>query len=140
MYIKILVLVNLMAFAFLASQPLFYLMAFSQAQKSLRATAYIELRKSLDKSIKPTLSFAYYFTMATMLLLLIASLQATNYLLLATTLISLAALITDIVLALKTNIPINNIISQWDADNYPRHWQLFRRKWFYFYHIGTKKT
>ena len=100
MYIKILVLVNLMAFAFLASQPLFYLMAFSQAQKSLRATAYIELRKSLDKSIKPTLSFAYYFTMATMLLLLIASLQATNYLLLATTLISLAALVTDIVLAL----------------------------------------
>ena len=135
MYIKILVLVNLMAFAFLASQPLFYLMAFSEAQKSLRATAYIELRKQLDRSIKPTLSFAYYFTMATLLLLLIASLQATNYLLLATTLISVAALVTDIVLALKTNIPINNIISQWDADNYPRHWQLFRRKWFYFYHM-----
>lgn len=135
MYIKILVLVNLMAFAFVASQPLFYLMAFSQAQKSLRATAYIELRKSLDRSIKPVLSLAYYFTMATMLLLLIASVQAANYLLLAATLIALAALVTDIVLALKTNIPINKIISQWDADEYPRHWQLFRRKWFYFYHM-----
>lgn len=135
MYVKILVLVNLMAFAFVASQPLFYLMAFSQTQKALRATAYIELRKQLDKSIKPILSLAYYFTMATMLLLLIAALQATDYLLLSAALIAIAALITDIVLALKTNIPINNIISQWDADDYPRHWQLFRKKWFYFYHM-----
>ena len=135
MYAKLLLLLNLMAFAFVASQPLFYMMAFSQTQKNLRATAYIELRKQLDKSIKPVLTFSYYVTTASVLALMVFALSSANYILIFTSLIALIALIVDMALAIKTNIPINNIIGQWDADDYPRHWQLFRRKWFYFYHM-----
>jgi uncharacterized membrane protein len=135
MFEKILLLANLMAFAFVASQPMFYLMALGQAQKNLRATAYIELRKQLDKSIKPILTVAYYFTTAMVLTLMVYSFLSAHYIMICTSIIALIAIVIDMALALKTNIPINNIINQWDADQYPRHWQLFRRKWFYFYHI-----
>lgn len=135
MYEKIILLLTLMAFALVASQPLFYLMALGPAQQGLRATAYIELRKGLDKTIKPVLQALYFITLLLTSLLAGLSLYTNHLLLLAAAIVALVALVVDIALALKTNIPINNIINQWDADNYPRHWQLFRKKWFHYYRI-----
>ena len=135
MYAKMLILLNLAAFAFVASQPLFYLLALGNAQKDLRASSYIELRQLLDKHLQIPLKLAYYIALAFVVLLAAASIANEMYFVFFTALIALAALIMDIVLALKTNIPINTIINNWDADNYPRHWQLIRRKWFYFFHI-----
>jgi len=135
MYTKILILLNLAAFAFVASQPLFYLLALSHTQKKLQAPTYIELRQLLDKALQIRLKVLYYVTIAFALSLAIMSLTQASYFVFATAIIAFAALIVDVVLALRTNIPINKIINQWDCNNYPRHWQLIRRKWFYFFQI-----
>lgn len=135
MYAKILVLINLAAFAFVACQPLFYLLALSNTQKHLNATAYIELRQLLDKNLQARLSIVYYISVALGIALMVFALVNSLYFVFVTSVIALAALVIDIVLAIKTNIPINKLINQWDAENYPRHWQLIRRKWFYFYHF-----
>ena len=135
MYEKVVLLATLVVFALLASQPLFYLMALGPAQKSLRATAYIELRKGLDKSIKPVLRVLYVAALLLCVVLISFSVYTHHLLLLAAAAVALLSLLIDIMLAVKTNIPINNIINEWDADNYPRHWQLFRKKWFHFYRI-----
>ncbi len=126
---------NLAVFALVASQPLFYWLAMSTAQKNLQATSYIELRQLLDKSLQLPLRIVYYTAIALAVALVIISGLQSLFFLLITTLIALAALIVDVVLAIKTNIPINKIINQWNGQQYPRHWQLIRRKWFYFYHI-----
>ena len=135
MYAKILILLNLAAFAFVASQPLFYLLALSHTQKKLSAASYIELRQLLDKALQVRLSALYYLTLTFALALVIFSLVNAAYFLFTTSFIALIALVIDVTMALKTNIPINKIINRWDCDNYPRHWQLLRRKWFYFFQI-----
>ena len=135
MYLKILILLNLVGFAFIVSQPLFYLLALSRSQKSLGATSYIELRKLLDKNLKIRLKLLYYGTLFTTVLLifLTASANATLHLIMAC--VALCALLTDIAIAVKRNVPINNLMNHWDTNAVPRHWQLIRRKWFYFYQI-----
>lgn len=135
MYLKVLLLLNLIGFAIIASQPLFYLLALADSQKKLRATAYIELRKLLDKNLRLKLRALYYSTFLSVVLLAIASFSTTAPLYFITACIALCALIADMAISLKRNVPINNLINKWDADAYPRHWQLIRRKWFYFYHI-----
>lgn len=135
MYLKFLIFLNLIGFALIASQPLFYLLALADSQKKLRATAYIELRKLLDKNLRTKLKALYYSTLFSAVLLTITTFSTAAPVHFITACIALCALIADVVISMKRNVPINNLISKWDADAYPRHWQLIRRKWFYFYHI-----
>ena len=135
MYAKILVLINLTGFAFVVSQSLFYLLALTNAQKNLEAPSYIELRKLLDKNLRITLKIVYYITLTTTLLLTVITFSTSLSLLFITSAIAMLALIIDVYLALKGDIPINTLINQWNTDNYPRHWHLIRRKWFYFFHM-----
>ena len=44
MMLNLLTLINLLGYAFVVSQPLFYLLAMADAQKRLQAPAYVELR------------------------------------------------------------------------------------------------
>jgi uncharacterized membrane protein len=135
MYLKILMLINLIGFACIASQPLFYLLALADSQKKLVAPSYIELRKLLDKNLRIPLQALYYGTLLSVALLMVFSFLSHAPLLFTSASIALLALIADVVISLKRNIPINNLINKWDPQAYPRHWQLIRRKWFYFYHI-----
>lgn len=140
MYIKILLLLNLIGFAFVVSQPFFYLLALSNAQKSLDAPSYIELRKQLDKNLQVTLRLVYYITLISALMLTLFTFSFTLSLLFISSLIALCALLTDIVLAFTGDIPLNNIINTWNATSYPRHWKLVRKKWFYFFHLRQLVT
>jgi hypothetical protein len=47
--------------------------------------------------------------------------------------ISLAALIADVILAIKGNIPLNKEINSWTFSNYPANWDEYRSKWFRIY-------
>jgi hypothetical protein len=135
MYLKLLLLLNLIGFAIIASQPLFYLLALSDSQKKLAAPAYIELRKLLDKNLKLKLKALYYTTLISIILLVIFSFSTVVPLLFISACIAFCTLVLDIAISMKRNVPINKIINNWEVDAYPMHWQLIRRKWFYFYHI-----
>jgi uncharacterized membrane protein len=56
-------------------------------------------------------------------------------LLFITSIIALAALLADALLAVKGNIPLNNYIDSWTTASYPENWQQYRSKWFSLYHI-----
>jgi uncharacterized membrane protein len=56
-------------------------------------------------------------------------------LLFITSVISLVALLADVVLALKGNIPLNKYINSWSSWDYPDNWQQYRAQWFNLYHI-----
>jgi hypothetical protein len=116
------------------SQPLFYLLALADAQKTLRPSAYIELRNLLDRKLQLNLRIVYYTTLFTNLLLILVSFITNSTVLLATSVVAAAALIADMVLLFRGDIPINKTIRNWTPENYPPDWKTYRNKWFFYYH------
>ncbi len=58
-----------------------------------------------------------------------------NGILFTSSVIALVALVIDIAIALKGNIPLNRTINTWSANRYPDNWQQVRSKWFSLYHV-----
>jgi hypothetical protein len=133
-YQKIIILLNLVSFAFVVSQPLFYILAMSEAQKTLRPASYIELRNLLDKKLQINLRFVYYATIFSNMLLVLMSWYSGSNLLLITSLIAMVSLIADMVLMFKGDIPVNKAIQNSTPENYPSDWKNYRSKGFFYYH------
>jgi len=131
---KITILLNLVSFAFVVSQPLFYILAMSEAQKSLRPSSYVELRNLLDKKLQVNLRIVYYTTIFSNLLLILVSMYVQSTVLLVTSIIAMGSLIADMILLFKGNIPVNKAIQTWTPENFPPDWKNYRNKWFFYYH------
>ena len=134
MFVKLVQLVDLLAYAFVASQAFFYLLAMSKAQKNLGPSSYTELRNLLDKNLQISLRIVYYSALGASLLWLVLSVMNLSLLHQVTSAIAMVALLVDMLFLFKGDIPINKIISGWTPDNYPADWESYRRKWFGFYH------
>jgi hypothetical protein len=134
MTLKIIQFLNLLAYGFVASQPMFYLLAMSRAQKNLRPSSYTELRNLLDNSLQISLRIVYYSTLLTSLVWFYYTLRYQSGFLLVSASIALAAFLTDMFFLFKGDMPINKIIQTWTPENYPPNWETYRRKWFYYYH------
>lgn len=124
------ILVNLLAYSLVVSQPLFYLVAMTSAQHALSAPAYIELRQSINSVMTRRISWIYLGALVMTLLLIVLSFLGREWLLLGTTVVSLLCLGADIVFMLRENLPINGVIDQWSPTNYPEDWETYRMKWF----------
>lgn len=135
MLIKITLFITLVCYAFVVGQSLFYVLAMSNATKKMQATAYIETRKLIDLELKQTLSLVYYISLASSVLLTAFAVVNPNGLLFICSIIAFVALLVDVLLALKGNIPLNNAINNWTTTNYPANWQQYRSRWFNIYHI-----
>ena len=75
----------------------------------------------LDKHLRVKLKVLYYATLLTAVLLTILTFSPAAPLRFITACIALCALIADLAISMKRNMPINNLINNWDADAYPRH-------------------
>lgn len=133
MEIKITLFITLLLYAVVISQSFFYLLAMSTASKNMEAATYIESRKLLDSRLSKTLAGAYYVTLLASIALTAFCVTNPSGLLFISSIISLTALVTDIVLTVKGNKPLNEIINSWTASNYPDNWHQYRSKWFAFY-------
>ena len=49
--------------------------------------------------------------------------------------IALVALVIDIAIAMKGNIPLNKTINSWTPAQYPNNWEQVRANWFSLYHV-----
>ncbi len=134
MITNIIQFVNLIAYALVTSQPLFYLLAMSKAQKSMSAPTYIETRNLLDKHLQVSLRIVYYCTLVTSSVFFLWSVKDPLTMRALCSGISLIAFLIDLRLLLSADIPINKIISGWTPQNYPADWENYRNKWFYYYH------
>jgi hypothetical protein len=128
-------LLDLIAYAFVASQPIFYLLAMSRTVKEMRAESFIELRNLLNRHLQTSLRVTYYFSLLISLVWCYLAIVSHSEILIISSLLALLALIVDITLLLRGDQPINKVISTWKADSYPPNWQDYRRKWFFHYHI-----
>ena len=135
MLIKITLFITLVTYAFIVGQSFFYILALSNATKKMQVTAYIETRKLIDAELQSKLSLVYYLALAASLLLTAFSVVNPNGILFISSVIALLALVIDIAVAMKGNIPLNKTINTWNASQYPDNWQQVRSKWFCIYHI-----
>ena len=115
-------LVNLLAYSFIASQSFSYIMAMTNVQKNMQPASYIELRKLLDKNYSVSYRIVFYIAIFTAVLLTLLCSMDPGCLLFISSAIGLVALLTEVLLAVKGNVPINKIINTWTADDYPANW------------------
>jgi phosphate starvation-inducible membrane PsiE len=130
MTIKVIFTIGLFAFAMIASQAFMYMLSLKQVQLNLGANSYIEIRKLIDISMRASFKYVIYAALVANVLLIIVSAKAPTSLVLISATIAFIALVAEIVLTLKGNLPINDIINTWSADNYPANWAALRDKWF----------
>jgi uncharacterized membrane protein len=127
---RIIFAITLLAYAIIASQAFMYIISLKQVQLSLGANAYTEIRKLTDISMRGSFKYVIYAALLANVLLVIATAKTPASLVFITATIALLALVAEILLTLKGNLPINDIINTWPADNVPANWTSFRDKWF----------
>ena len=135
MAIKITLFITLLMYAMVISQSFFYILAMSVTLKKMRAQTYIETRNLLTEHLQAPLQVVYYTTLAASVLLTAFCVVNPGGILFITSLIALVALLADVLLALKGNIPLNEFINSWTSQDYPYNWRQYRAKWFSLYHI-----
>jgi len=135
MEIKITLFITLLLYAFVISQSLFYILAMSNVLKNMQPATYIESRKLLDKNLRASLPAVYYSALIASIALTAFCVINPSGVLFICSVIALVALLADLVLTIKGNLPINETINSWSASDYPANWKEYRSKWFMIYNI-----
>ncbi len=129
MQTRIILLFTLIAYSIIVSQSYMYMIALKNVQTSMPANAYIEFRKLLDAGFRANFKFAVYAVLLANLILVAYTAKSPGSLLFITATIAFICLVTDVLLMMKGNMPINNLINTWSADDYPANWAMYRTKW-----------
>jgi hypothetical protein len=130
MILKIILLLTLLAYSIIVSQSFMYILSLKHVQLNLGAGSYTELRKLIDTSMRRNFKYVIYAALFTNLILIIVTFKNPGSLLFITAAIAFFALIADILLTIRGNLPVNDIINTWSPDNYPSNWTEYRTKWF----------
>lgn len=126
---KIILTFTLVAYAMIVSQAFMYLLSLKQVQLGLGAESYTELRKLIDISMRESFKYVIYAAFLSNVLLVVVNLKTPGSLMFITATIALLALIAEIVLTLKGNLPINDTINTWSAHQIPANWETVRDHW-----------
>ncbi len=135
MGIKLIYFITLLLYSAVISQSFFYILAMTRVSRSMQAQSYIEARQLLDKSLRSRLSLLYYVTLLAGILLVAFTVTNPHGFLFFSAVFALMALIADIILILKGNIPLNKTINSWSPSRYPENWSEYRAKWLVTYRI-----
>lgn len=133
MELKILIFLNLLVYSVIVSQSFMYMIALRNVQESMGAASYIELRKLLDRNFLKKFKPVVYSALLLGLALLSAAVFQSSGILLAGSSIAFAGLLTDVVLIIKGDMPINRIINSWTLETFPANWVEYRSKWLYWF-------
>lgn len=129
MIFKFIVLVTLLAHAMLVSQSFMYLISLKTVQLNLEAEPYVRLRKLIDASMRANFKYVIYSALGSNLLLVVFTAPNPDSLLFITAVFAFAALVSDVAIMMKGNLPINDVINSWTAENIPSDWSNYRAKW-----------
>ena len=129
MEIKITLFITFFLYAIVISQSFFYILGMSNATRNMQVNAYIQTRQLLDKNLRPSLTAVYYATLLASIALTAFCVTNPSGLLFICSVVALVALIADLGLTLKGNIPLNKIINSWTEKDYPADWNTYRSRW-----------
>ncbi|MGG9964192.1 hypothetical protein [Ferruginibacter sp. SUN106] len=129
MLFKIILLITILSYSAIVAQSFMYIIALKKVQYKMQAASYIELRKFLDAAFNATYKFAVYAALLSNIALLVVTGKNYFSIFFVTSCLAFGALIMDVLLALKGNMPINKQINTWAVDSYPEDWADYRAEW-----------
>ena len=106
---KIIFAITLLAYAMIASQAFMYILSLKHVQLNLGANSYTEIRKLIDISMRASFKYVIYAALLANVLLVILATKTPSSLVFITATIALFALVAEILLTLKGNLPINDV-------------------------------
>jgi hypothetical protein len=127
---RIIFTITLLAYAMIASQAFMYMLSLKQVQLNLGADSYTEMRKLTDASMRANFKYVIYAALLANLLLVMVTAKTPGSLVFITAIVALVALVAEILLTVKGNLPINDVINSWSAETLPANWESYREKWF----------
>jgi len=130
MSIKIVFSITLFAYAMIVSQAFMYLLSLKQVQLNLGSASYTEIRQLTDMSMRASFKYVIYAALLANLLLVFFTAKQPGSFAFITALIGLLALVAEILLTLKGNLPVNDVINSWTPGQVPANWESIRDKWF----------
>jgi len=130
---KILLLVTLLAYSMVVSQSFMYLISLKTVQLNLGADAYTQFRKLIDASMRANFKYVIYTALISTLLLVVLTARNPGSLLFLCAALAFVALVLDVAIMMKGNLPINDVINSWTSDNIPADWSSYRDKWLQLY-------
>lgn len=125
----IILLLTILSYSVIVAQSFMYMIALKKAQYKMKAASYIELRQLLDAGFKANYKYAVYAALLSNLALLVMISKHAASVFFVTSALAFCALIIDILLSVKGNVPINEAINTWSADKYPADWADYRTEW-----------
>ncbi|MVM31134.1 hypothetical protein GO755_13920 [Spirosoma sp. HMF4905] len=113
----------------IAGQAFFFLIGGTAGLKNVSASTFIEQRKAIDLVIGPYLKVIYLISVlvSTVVLILLRQQVGSFSFLLSTGILVL--ILIDLTIALKGNIPLNQLIQSWSLTDYPANWATIRDQW-----------
>lgn len=130
MTVKFIFTITLLAYAMIVSQAFMYILSLKQMQLNMGADTYTEVRQLIDLSMRASFKYVIYAALLANVLLVITTAKTPGSLVFISATIALLALIAEVILTLKGNLPLNDIINTWSANNIPANWETIRQKWF----------
>ena len=101
---KIILSITLLTYAMIASQAFMYILSLKRVQLNLGANAYTEIRKLTDISMRASFKYVIYTTLLANMLLVMVTAKMPDSLVFITSIISLVALIAEILLTVKCSL------------------------------------
>lgn len=129
MIVYLLRIILILLYLIIVSQGLFYLFALSKAFAEISIDAFAENRKAIDLVIGDRLRFTYIASLIVCISILIMNIKNPGSLLFITTLISFICLLSDLILIVKFNLPINQAFHTYASHNHSLDWNALRHEW-----------
>ncbi|HTE09470.1 MAG TPA: hypothetical protein VK645_00845 [Chitinophagaceae bacterium] len=129
MEIKINLLITILLYSIIVSQSVSYIISLRDVQQNMTAAEYIVFRKLTDKNFRSKFRPVIYASLVSNLLLVVLCGIHFNGLLFTGAAVAFVGLLTDIIITIKGNLPVNNIINTWTPEKYPENWADYRRYW-----------
>lgn len=126
---KFILLITLIAYSVIVSQSFMYILALRSVSLRLNSNTYIEFRKQIDRSMRANFKYVVYSALLFNLLLVVVTITHAGSILFISSVISFVALVIDVVVTIKGNIPVNNVINTWTVNDHPTNWSDFRAMW-----------
>lgn len=133
MLINIALFLAILVYSVIVSQSFMYILALRDTQLNMSVRHYIEFRKLIDRNMQVKFRYVTYSALLISLVLIPIAFSDGSASLIASTLVAFIMLFADTLITVKGNLPINSLINQWTADQYPANWSEVRAKWLRFY-------
>lgn len=125
---QIILFLDILIWSIIAGQSYMYIIALMDVSKKLDAPGYIRFRQLVDRNFMAKYKWVVYAAMLLGPLLCILAATKGNIVFVCS-LVTLLALVSDLVLTLRGNMPINKLINTWSTNEYPIDWEIYRNKW-----------